>query len=159
MISSLTVNGVVIGDITFDIGTSGLSQYSRPDGSVQVTDIGQNGHAAGELMNVTVTDIGRVRGNYSNGQSIDLYSIPLANFNGDNFLKRLDGGAFAETSGSGPPILGGTGRIVSQSLEGSNVDISEEFTRLIVTQQAYAANTRVITTSNEVLKETINMIR
>ena len=159
VISSLTVNGTVMGNVTFDIGTTGLSQYSRADGTVQVTDIGQNGYAAGELMNVTVTDIGRVRGNYSNGQSIDLYSIPLASFNGDNLLKRLDGGAFAETSGSGPPILGATGRIVSQSLEGSNVDISEEFTRLIITQQAYAANTRVITTSNDILKETINMIR
>jgi flagellar hook protein FlgE len=67
-------------------------------------------------------------------------------------LKRMDGGAFAETSGSGPAILGASGRIVSQSLEGSNVDISEEFTKLIITQQAYAANTRIVTTSNDMLR-------
>ncbi len=158
-ISNLTVNGTNVGNVTLDIGTNGLSQYARSDGTVQVTDIGQNGYSVGELMNVTITDAGRVRGNYSNGQSVDLFSIPLASFNGDNMLKRLDGGAFAETSGSGPPILGASGRIVSQSLEGSNVDISEEFTKLIITQQAYAANTRIVTTSNSMLQETINMIR
>jgi flagellar hook protein FlgE len=158
-ITGLTVNGTNVGDVTLDLGTSGLSQYARTDGTVQVTDIGQNGYAVGELMNVTITDAGRVRGNYSNGQSVDLFAIPLAAFNGDNMLKRLDGGAFAETSGSGPPIMGASGRIISQSLEGSNVDISEEFTKLIITQQAYAANTRIVTTSNSMLQETINMIR
>jgi len=159
VITGLTVNGTSVGNVTLDLGTSGLSQYARADGTVQVTDIGQNGYAVGELMNVTITDAGRVRGNYSNGQSVDLFSIPLASFNGDNMLKRLDGGAFAETSGSGPPIMGAPGRIISQSLEGSNVDISEEFTKLIITQQAYAANTRIVTTSNSMLQETINMIR
>ncbi len=153
------MNGISVGDVTFDIGTNGLSQYSRTDGTVQVTDIGQNGYGAGELTNVVITAEGRVRGNYTNGQSVDLFSIPLASFNGDNMLKRLDGGAYAETAESGPAILGAAGRIVSQSLEGSNVDISEEFTKLIITQQAYAANTRIVTTSNDMLKETINMIR
>lgn len=159
VLTALTVNGRVVGDVTFDMGTNGLSQYARSDGTVQVTEIGQNGYGVGELMNVSITDTGRVRGNYSNGQSVDLFSIPLASFNGDNMLKRLDGGAYAETSGSGPAILGAAGRIMSQSLEGSNVDISEEFTKLIITQQAYAANTRIVTTSNDMLKETINMIR
>lgn len=158
-ITGLTVNGTNVGNVTLELGAGGLTQYARADGTVQVTDIGQNGYAVGELMNVTITDAGRVRGNYSNGQSVDLFSIPLASFNGDDMLKRLDGGAFAETAGSGPPILGASGRIVSQSLESSNVDISEEFTKLIVTQQAYAANTRIVTTSNSMLQETINMIR
>ncbi len=105
-ISNLTVNGTNVGNVTLDIGTNGLTQYARADGTVQVTDIGQNGYAVGELMNVAITDAGRVRGNYSNGQSVDLFSIPLASFNGDDMLKRLDGAAFTETAGSGPPILG-----------------------------------------------------
>ncbi len=158
-VSNLTVNGISIGNVTVDLGSNGLTQYARADGSVQVTDIGQNGYAAGELMNVAITDSGRVRGNYSNGQSVDLFSIPLARFNGDNMLKRLDGGAFAATAESGPALLGAQGRIASKSLEGSNVDISEEFTKLIVTQQAYTANTRIVTTSNQMLEATINMIR
>lgn len=159
VLSNLTVNGRNVGNVTLDIGTNGLTSYARTDGTVQVTDIGQNGYAVGQLMNVTITDAGRVRGNYSNGQSVDLFSIPLASFNGDDMLKRLDGAAFAETSGSGPAILGSSGRIVAQSLEGSNVDISQEFTKLIITQQAYAANTRIVTTSNTMLQETISMIR
>lgn len=158
-ITGLSVNGRTVGDVTLNLGNSGLSQYARTDGTVQVTEIGQNGYAVGELMNVIITDSGRIRGNYSNGQSVDLFQIPLVSFNGDNMLKRLDGGAFAETAESGPPITGASGRILSQSLEGSNVDISEEFTKLIITQQAYAANTRIVTTSNSMLQETINMIR
>lgn len=158
-ITGLTVNGTAVGNVTLALGANGLTQYARSDGTVQVTDISQDGYTVGELVNVTVSDAGRVRGNYSNGQSVDLFAIPLASFNGDDMLKRLDGGAFAETSASGPPIIGAAGRIVSQSLEGSNVDISEEFTKLIITQQAYAANTRIVTTSNSMLQETINMIR
>lgn len=157
-ITGLAVNGTTVGDVTLNIGTTGLTQYARTEGTVQAST-NQDGYASGQLVNVTITDAGRVRGNYTNGQSVDLFSIPLVSFNGDNMLKRLDGGAFAETAGSGPPSIGATGRIVSQSLEGSNVDISEEFTKLIVTQQAYAANTRIVTTSNSMLQETINMIR
>lgn len=158
-INNLTVNGVNVGNVKLDIGTNGISQYARTDGTVQVTTIDQNGYAAGKLASISITDTGRVRGNYTNGQAIDLFQVPLATFQGENNLKRMDGGAFAETAESGSPILGGGGKIVSGSLEGSNVDISEEFTKLIVTQQAYAANTRIVTTSNSMLQETINMIR
>ncbi len=158
-IPNLSVNVISIGSVTFDIGSNGLSQFSRADGTVQVTGIGQNGYSAGELMNIAVTENGRVRGNYSNGQSVDLFSIPLASFNGDDMLKRLDGGAFAETAGSGPAIIGADSRVVSRSLEGSNVEISSEFTKLIVSQQAYAANTRIVATSNTMLQDTINRIR
>ncbi len=158
-ITNLAVNGIGVGNVTFDIGANGLSQFSRPDGTVQVIDIGQDGYGVGELMNIAVTDSGRIRGNYSNGRSVDLFSVPLASFNGDDRLKRLDGGAFAETAGSGPAIMGANGRVVSQSLESSNVDISSEFTKLIVSQQAYAANTRIVTTSNTMFQDTINMIR
>ncbi|QCI63023.1 flagellar hook protein FlgE [Phreatobacter stygius] len=158
-ISNLTVNGVNVGNVKLDIGSNGISQYARTDGSVLVTTIDQNGYSAGKLANVTITDTGRVRGNYTNGQALDLFQIPLATFQGENSLKRMDGGAFGETAESGSPILGGGGKISSNSLEGSNVDISEEFTKLIVTQQAYASNTRIVTTANAMLQETINMIR
>ena len=63
------------------------------------------------------------------------------------------------TSESGPAIYGASGQIVGKSLEGSNTDIADEFTKLIVTQQAYAANTRIVTTADQMLQETINMIR
>ena len=158
-ITGLTVNGVNVGNVKLDLGTAGISQYARTDGTVLVTTIDQNGYSAGKLANISITENGRIRGNYTNGQSLDLFEIPLATFQGENNLKRMDGGAFAETAESGPAIIGGGGRISSNALESSNVDVSEEFTKLIVTQQAYASNTRIVTTANQMLQETINMIR
>lgn len=158
-ISGLTVDGNNVGDVTFDIGSSGISQYARSSGDVEVTMMDQNGYPAGRMSDISITDTGRVRANYSNGRSVDLYEVPIATFNGDSKLKRMDGGLFAETSGSGAPLINGSASIVAGSVEGSNVDISEEFTKLIVTQQAYSANTKIVTTANQMLQETINMIR
>jgi flagellar hook protein FlgE len=119
----------------------------------------QNGFPAGELQQVAVSDKGRVVGSYSNGRTIDLAEITLANFNGANFLKRIDGGAFEVTDESGPAIYGAPGKIVGSSLEGSNTDIADEFTKLIITQQAYSANTRVITSANQMVQDLLNMLR
>ena len=130
-----------------------------PNGTVQVNLVQQDGFPAGSLQSVSVSDKGRVVGTYSNGRTLDLADITLANFNGPNQLKRLDGGAFSATDDSGPPILGASGKIVGSSLEGSNVDIADEFTKLIVTQQAYSANTRVVTTSNQMVQDVLNMLR
>ena len=92
-------------------------------------------------------------------RTIDLAELTLANFNGANYLKRLDGGAFEVTDESGPAIYGAPGKIVGSALEGSNTDIADEFTKLIVTQQAYSANTRVITTTNQMVQDLLNMLR
>jgi flagellar hook protein FlgE len=100
-----------------------------------------------------------VVGSYSNGRTIDLAEITLANFNGANYLKRIDGGAFEVTDESGPAIYGAPGKIVGSSLEGSNTDIADEFTKLIVTQQAYSANTRVISSANQMVQDLLNMLR
>lgn len=158
-IDDLTVNGVVIGDVILSHGNSGVTQFADANGVAKVNLITQNGYAAGELQSIAVNDKGRIVASYSNGRSLDIAEIPLASFLGDNALKRLDGGAFEATSESGPAIYGASGQIVGKSLEGSNTDIADEFTKLIVTQQAYAANTRIVTTADQMLQETINMIR
>jgi flagellar hook protein FlgE len=108
---------------------------------------------------VAVSDKGRVTGTYSNGQTIDLAQISLANFSGANNLQRLDGGAYAATAESGTATYNAPGQIQGSSLEGSNTDIADEFTKLIVTQQAYSANTRVITTTNQMVQDLLNMLR
>ena len=72
-----------------------------PNGNVQVNLLQQNGYAAGELQSVSVSDKGRIVGSYSNGRTLDLAEITLANFNGTNCLKRIDGGAFEATDESG----------------------------------------------------------
>ena len=123
-------------------GTGGITQFADSNGSAQVNMLQQNGFAAGSLQSVAVSDKGRIVGTYSNGRTLDLAEITLANFSGANKLKRVDGGAFEATARSGPATYGAPGKIVGSSLEGSNTDIADEFTKLIVTQQAYSANTR-----------------
>jgi len=155
----VTVNGIALGDIQLVHGSGGITQFADPNGNVQVNILQQNGFPAGELQSVSVNDKGRVVGSYSNGRTIDLAEITLASFNGPNNLKRIDGGAFEVTDESGPAILGASGNIVGSSLEGSNTDIADEFTKLIVTQQAYSANTRVISTTNQMVQDLLNMLR
>ena len=158
-VANLVVNGASLGAITIDHGANGITQFSDPNGVVKVTNLSQNGYAAGELVDVALGDNGRLTASYTNGQTLDLADITLASFNADGGLKKLDGGAFAATQQSGQAILGAQGIILGQSLEGSNTDIADEFTKLIVTQQAYSAGTRVVSTSDEMLQEALNMVR
>lgn len=156
---ALTVNGVLIGDVTLQHGANGLTQFADPNGTAEVTTLNQNGYAAGEFVSVSVNDNGRVVVSYNNGQQLEVAQVVTANFNAANQLKRMDGGVFAATSESGEPILDNDGGIIGSSLEASNTDISEEFTKLIVTQQAYAAGTRIVSTANDMLQEALNMVR
>ena len=158
-IPALTVDGVALGAVTIQHGSTGLTQFADANGNVQVNTLQQNGFPAGVLQTVSVNDKGRVVGTFSNSRTIDLAQITLANFNGVDGLKRIDGGAFVATDESGPPTYNSAGRIQGSSLEGSNTDIADEFTKLIVTQQAYSANTKVITTSNEMMQDLLNMLR
>jgi flagellar hook protein FlgE len=158
-IDDLTVDGLNLGDITLIHGLNGLSQFANNNGAVQVTNISQNGYASGQLASLAITNDGEVTGIYTNGQTVGIAEVTIATFNADGNLRKLDGGAFAATDESGAALLGGGGEIVGQSLEGSNSDIADEFSKLIVTQQAYTANTRIVTTSDEMLQEAVNMIR
>jgi flagellar hook protein FlgE len=158
-LNNVVVDGVVLGDVQLIHGSGGVTQFADPNGNAQVNLLQQNGFPAGQLQTVAINDKGRVVGSYSNGRTIDLAEITLANFNGPNNLKRIDGGAFEVTDESGPAIFGASGKIVGSSLEGSNTDIADEFTKLIVTQQAYSANTKVITTTNQMVQDLLNMLR
>ncbi|MEZ5839021.1 MAG: flagellar hook-basal body complex protein [Hyphomicrobiales bacterium] len=158
-ISNLTVNGINLGNINLQHGNYGMTQFADSNGTAQVTELSQNGSAAGELVGVSISDSGRVVTTYSNGKTVEVAEVILASFNADNALKKLDGGAYAATTESGVAILGAGGDIIGAALEASNVDIADEFTKLIVTQQAYAAGTRIVTTSNDMLQEVLNMVR
>jgi len=156
---NVTVNGVALGDVQVTHNTGGITQFADSNGNAQVNMLQQNGFPAGSLQSVSVSDKGRIVGTYSNGRTIDLAEITLANFSGANNLKRIDGGAFETTAESGTPTYNPAGKIVGSSLEGSNTDIADEFTKLIITQQAYSANTKVITTSNTMVQDLLNMLR
>jgi len=158
-IPNMTVNGVALGAVQLNFGAGGLTQFGNPTGNVQVNTLTQNGSAAGTLQNITVSDQGNIVGSFSNGRTVELAQITLASFAGQDFLKKEDGGAFSQTAESGIPLFSATGRVVGGSLEASNTDIADEFTKLIVTQQAYSANTKIITTGNQMIQDLLAVIR
>jgi flagellar hook protein FlgE len=158
-LNDVVIDGISLGNIQITHGSGGITQFADPNGNAQVNLLQQNGYPAGELQTISISDKGRIVGAYSNGRTIDLADITLANFTGADFLKRIDGGAFAVTDESGTPTYGASGKIIGSALEGSNTDIADEFTKLIVTQQAYSANTRVISTANDMTQELLNMLR
>jgi flagellar hook protein FlgE len=158
-IPAVTVDGQTLGSVAFNISTGALTQFASTGGTATIGTITQNGFAAGQLQSVAINNSGLVVGTFSNGQNIDLAEVTLSHFNGTNYLKSLDGGAYSVTDQSGPAILGASGTISGSSLEGSNTDIADEFTKLIVTQQAYSANTKVITTANDMVQDLLNVLR
>ncbi|RZM95977.1 flagellar hook-basal body protein [Bradyrhizobium genosp. SA-3] len=158
-INNVSVSGQSLGSVAFNISSGGLTQYASTSGAVTINTITQNGYAAGQLRSVAVNNNGIVVGTFSNGQNLNLAQVQLSHFNGTNYLKALDGGAYAATEQSGDAIDGASGTISGSSLEGSNTDIADEFTKLIVTQQAYSANTKVITTANSMVQDLLNVLR
>jgi flagellar hook protein FlgE len=158
-VPSVTVDGQALGTLSLNIAAGALTQFASSSGATTINGITQNGFAAGQLQSVAVNNSGLVVGTFSNGQNIDLAAVTLSHFNGTNYLKALDGGAYEATDLSGVAILGASGSIAGSSLEGSNTDIADEFTKLIITQQAYSANTKVITTANDMVQSLLNVLR
>jgi flagellar hook protein FlgE len=158
-IPGVTVNGQLLGDVTLNVGSGGLTNFATTTGAATVNNFTQNGYAAGQLQSVAINDNGLVVGTFSNGQNLDLAQVTLSHFNGTNYLQALSGEAYAVTEQSGPAIAGASGTISGSALEGSNTDIADEFTKLIVTQQAYSANTKVITTANDMVQDLLNVLR
>src|SRR5690242_17504510 len=117
---NVTISGVTLGNLQVIFGPNGLTQFANTSGTVQVNQIQQNGSAAGQLSSISVDDQGRVVGSYTNGKTVPLAEVTLSSFNGENFLKQLDGGAYAATADSGPPLLNASGKVVGAALEASN---------------------------------------
>lgn len=116
----------------------------------------QNGFSAGSLNSIDIDEDGFVTGLFSNGQTVRLAQVALANFPSVNGLSRVGKNNFIETLASGNPVIGspnqsGFGAVRSGFLELSNTDLAEEFVRLILAQRAFQANTRTISTTNELL--------
>jgi flagellar hook protein FlgE len=150
--------------VTLNLGTygqaTGLTQYAGT--SYSLRDLTQNGAPPGSFSSVSTNASGQVVVNYDNGQSRPIAQVPVVTFNDPDGLQRQDGQAFTATSASGAALANaagssGAGSIVTGSVEQSNVDISSELTKLIVAQQAYSANAKIITTANDMLQQTINL--
>lgn len=151
--------------------TLNLGNYGQANGVTQfagttytLRGINQDGVPPGGFSGVTTTSAGDIVVNYTNGQSRTIAQVPLVTFNDPNALQRQNGQAFTATSLSGNPVTNdagtnGAGTLVTGSVESSNVDIATQFTKLIVAQQAYSANAKSVTTADQMLQDTINMIR
>jgi flagellar hook protein FlgE len=156
-----TINGQAISqDLTINFGSEGLRQFAVPNNLIQGLELSQDGYPAGVLQDISISSDGRISGIYSNGQSFAIARVAIAQFAAPNMLKPRDGGTFEQTIESGQPTFSPEGaRIIGGAVEQSNADIAEEFTKMIITQQAYTANTRVVTTSQQMMEATINMVR
>ncbi|MBX3112782.1 MAG: flagellar hook protein FlgE [Fimbriimonadaceae bacterium] len=161
---SITVNPpATSGTPSFPISLD-FSTISQLATEMQVQASNQNGFAPGSLSSFSVGSDGVITGLYTNGLTRPLGQIALAIFPNPNGLERQGNNLWRNTDNSGvpvvgPPRTGGRGQINSGFLEQSNVDISNEFTDLIVTQRGFQANTKVVTTVDEMLQDLINMKR
>lgn len=155
------VNGVLLPDnIAFQLRESQTRQQFVANNLIRNLDLGQNGFPPGTLQDIDVSADGRISGVYSNGEIVPIARLSIAQFAAPNQLKARDGGTYEATIDSGEPVISPEGStVIAGAVEASNVDIATEFTKLIVTQQAYSANTRVITTSQQMMEATINMVR
>jgi flagellar hook protein FlgE len=122
-----------------------------------------DGNTAGSLESFNIGSMGEINGVYSNGEITTIGYLALAKFSNPSGLTKAGGNSFQQSVNSGVPNINvageGRGTIVSGSLEMSNVDLSEEFTEMITAQRGFQANTRIITTSDEILQELVNLKR
>lgn len=151
----------VSGSETLDLGLSRMTQFS---GSTTAKFQSQNGHSAGELSGFSFTPEGELQLNYTNGEQEKLFQLAIGNVNNPNGLEQQGQNFYTTTSASGSLQLGRAGRdlrtsVVSGSLESSNVELATEFSELIVAQRGYQASARIVTTSDEVLQETVQLKR
>ncbi len=140
---------------------TGLTQYA---GECTATTSGRDGYVMGSLESFTIDATGTVTGVFSNGETMILAQVAMASFANPAGLINKGGGMYADSNNSGVRQLGqagtgGRGQIAPGALEMSNVDLSQEFTNMIVTQRGFQANSRIITTSDEMLQELVNLKR
>jgi flagellar hook protein FlgE len=152
-------NGAAAGNFT--VSMAGFSQFA---GSNTVSSITQNGQGVGEILGYEVTQGGVLRANLSSGANIELATLALATFTNNDGLDRIGGGMFvgSERSGAANIAAAGTGAqgaVRGAALELSTVDIASEFTSMVVYQRGYQANSTTFSTTTDIIRDTIGMLR
>jgi flagellar hook protein FlgE len=141
--------------------TPRLTQFAQPSA---VSALGQNGSAAAQLVRVGLGDGGIVLAQYSSGEQVIVGQLAMASIRNPESLISVGNNSYQLSARSAVPAVGtagtgGRGSILGGAVENSTVDIAKEFTNLIVLQRGYQANTRVVTTVDEISQETINLKR
>jgi len=142
-------------------GLAGVSQFASASSA---TFIGQDGYGSGQLSSVRIDAEGYVAGIFTNGQTRVLGQVAVASFSAPDQLERVGGNLLQQTQSSGQPVVGdpgsgGRASIISGSLEQSNVDLAQQFVRMIAAQRSFQANSKTITTADQLLTELINLRR
>jgi len=142
-------------------GLDGTTQFAGPS---NVSSQAQDGYSSGDLAGVTVDGDGTVRGMYTNGQKIAVGQLAIAKFRSNEGLGRAGNSLWIETRDSGVAALGtagagGRGAVSVGALEQSNVDLAKQFVDLIAHQRAFQADSKTITTADEMLQELVNIKR
>ena len=169
---TMTTGGLYAVDLTaFNVGSVNLDTRSTPGGSTtqyaasSVTNYAsQDGYGPGFLPRISINNEGVITGHYSNGQIIPQYQLTMARFNAPGKLYREGGNVYTETDYSGVPLTGapgtnGLGKVSSNALEQSNVDLGNEFVHMILYQRAFQANSRIITTADTMMEEVLALKR
>ncbi|MFA5072277.1 MAG: flagellar hook protein FlgE [Nitrospirota bacterium] len=160
--------GVADGSITFNYGTSigeggtGLDGTTQFNSDFTVLKLTQNGYGAGALKNIQVGQEGIITGVFTNGQSRSVGQLALGKFIAPAKLAKMGRNLYAESYDSGQPVVGapntsGLGKIASNSLELSNVDLANEFVKMITAQRGFEANSKMIATSDMLLQTLVNL--
>jgi flagellar hook protein FlgE len=158
---SLTIAGGATTPQTVTVDFTKMTQYGSASA---LLDQSQNGYASGSLQRVSVDSQGNVVAQFTNGQTRILAQVVLSRFVNPQGLVRSGDNLFIQSNDSGSPIIGapggnGLGTIVAGALEQSNVDLGKEFVDMIVNQRAFQANSKAITTSDEMLQDLVNLKR
>jgi len=148
-------------DMTVKFDFANATQYGSTFSTSSIT---QDGYTTGQLTGVSVDGTGVVQANFTNGQSVSLGKVAMANFANPQGLQKLDGTNWAETFGSGQAVMGesnasGFGQLQSGALEASNVDVTKQLVNMIVAQRNYQANAQMISTEKSITETIINMAR
>jgi len=158
---TLTAPGGAAADIPIRADLTAVTQLV---GATSAQAVSQDGLPVGALQSFSIDDLGIVTGIYSNGMAERLAQIALAGFTNPAGLSKLGSGLYAPSPNSGepivkPPNVGSNGTLAAGFLEMSNVDLAQEFANLIVTQRAFQANSRVVTTADEMLQDVLTLKR
>ena len=165
----VTFNGATAQTIDLDLGDSintdggtGLRGMTNYSGTSSTSFLNQDGSSSGALTGISVGSDGTITGSFSNGRNQTIAQVALAGFRNPEGLQRIGANLYIETLESGEPVVGepgtsGRGLVNSGSLEQSNVDLAREFVDLIAYQRGFQANSRTVTTSDQVLQETLNL--
>jgi flagellar hook protein FlgE len=158
-------NGANASTTTFNLGTTGLTDgVSQFASDYNVAFTNQDGSAVGLRTGVTIDKNGFVIASFSNGATQKIYQIPITTFANPNALQAQNGNTYSQTNGSGTfnwriANTGGAGIVAPSSLESSNADLGDEFSNMIITQRAYSANAKTITTADQMSQELLAIIR